>query len=479
MSDPLLGVRVSRHVAYGASLLVAGIVYALLVFAGARFILDNAGRWSAAVCLVFVGLAAWLLVKLLATAAARRRLRVFISKHFYRNKYDYREEWRRFAQRMSTVGTQDVHAVSIEAIAAVLGSRQGLLFLFDESAEMLRVAAAWSADGMPLSRPPALEANSVMVRELLHTGWIIDTREYRETPGLYGEVALPDWLSHGNEWRIVVPVRRAGKLVGILVLGEPAAPFEMTYEDRDLLVTMSQHIGTHLAQYDADRKIAEIRQFEAFNQLTAFMMHDLKNAVAQLRLVASNATRHKHNPEFIDDAVATIANAVNRIDRLIQQLHFRNREAANRRVDVCEVARLAIERCSMRVPVPTLAEEGAASAVEADPDRLVSALEHAIRNAQDATRDTGTVRLRIESRDRRVALHVCDDGVGMSPEFVRERLFRPFDTTKGAAGMGIGAYQAREYARELGGNVEVQSAPGSGTRFTIILPAVQREPENG
>src|SRR6185369_6437743 len=101
--------------------------------------------------------------------------------------------------------------------------------------------------------------------------------------------------------------------------------------------------------------------------------------------------------------------------------------------------------------------------------RLVSALEHAIRNAQDATRDTGTVRLRIESRDRRVALHVCDDGVGMSPEFVRERLFRPFDTTKGAAGMGIGAYQAREYARELGGNVEVQSAPGSGTRFTIIL----------
>jgi putative PEP-CTERM system histidine kinase len=277
----------------------------------------------------------------------------------------------------------------------------------------------------------------------------------------------------------VVPVRRAGKLVGIVVLGEPAAGFEMTYEDRDLLVTMSQHIGTHLAQYDADRKIAEIRQFEAFNQLTAFMMHDLKNAVAQLRLVASNAARHKHNPEFIDDTVATIANAVNRIDRLIQQLHFDSRQAGNRRVDVREAARLAIERCSMRVPVPTLVEAGDASTVQADPDRLVSALEHAIRNAQDATRDTGTVRLQIESRDRRVAMHVCDDGIGMSPEFVRERLFRPFDTTKGAAGMGIGAYQAREYARELGGNVEVQSTPGSGTRFTIILPALQRETENG
>ena len=478
-SHPLSGVRVSRHAAYGASLLLAGIVYALLVAAGARFILINAGRGSVVSSLVFVGLAAWLLAKLLASAAARRRLRVFISKHFYRNKYDYREEWRRFAQRMSTVATHDVHAVSIEAIAAVLGSRRGLLFVLDESAEMLRVAASWSCDRSTLTHPPSLESGSAMARELLQTGWIIDTREYRDRPDLYGEVALPEWLLRGEEWRIVAPVRRAGKLAGVLVLGDPAAPFEMTYEDRDLLVTMSQHIGTHLAQYDADRKIAEIRQFETFNQLTAFMMHDLKNAVAQLRLVASNATRHKHNPEFVDDAVATIANAVNRIDRLIQQLHFGGREANNRRLDVREMALLAIERCSMRVPMPTLATESATSAVEADQDRLVSALEHAIRNAQDATPESGTVQLRIESRESRVVLHVCDDGAGMSPEFVRERLFRPFDTTKGAAGMGIGAYQVREYARELGGNVEVQSTPGTGTRFTIILPAVQMKSKNG
>jgi putative PEP-CTERM system histidine kinase len=197
--------------------------------------------------------------------------------------------------------------------------------------------------------------------------------------------------------------------------------------------------------------------------------------VAQLRLVVSNAEKHKRNPEFVDDAVATIGNAVTRIDRLIGQLRFGVREAAKRNLRIDDVVRAAIERCAIRSPVPTLEQPAPGAMVIADHERLVSVVEHAIRNAQDATSESGSVRLSVDRGAQNVAIVINDDGVGMNPEFIRERLFSPFDTTKGAGGMGIGAYQVREYAHSLGGSVEVQSRPGFGTRFAIILPTVDAE----
>jgi putative PEP-CTERM system histidine kinase len=208
-------------------------------------------------------------------------------------------------------------------------------------------------------------------------------------------------------------------------------------------------------------------------------MHDLKNAVAQLRLVVSNATRHKRNPEFVDDAVLTIGNAVTRIDRLIGQLRFGVREAATQDVRIEQMLNGAIARCAVRRPVPTIEGPVPDVVVEADPERLVSVMEHALRNAQDATSESGHVSVSCDLFADRVAIVISDNGTGMDAEFIRERLFTPFDTTKGASGMGIGAHQVREYARSLGGNVQVQSTPGSGTRFVIILPTVDQETKHG
>ena len=471
---------VSRQVAYLAALGMLCALYALVSIPILAWLWNEHGARGPLLAWIVLLVLAVVLVRLVSSAALRRTVRVLINKHFYRSKHDYRLEWLRFARRMSTVATQDVHAVSIEAVAEVFGSGRGVLWVLDENAQTLEHAASWSRSQDPTApRSPRIEVAGAMVSELLARGWIIDTEEYRSTPAIYGGAPLPDWLVEDRSLRLVSPIRRADKLVGVLALGTPLEPFELTYEDRDLLATLGQHIGTHLAQFDADRKIAESKQFETFNQLTAFMMHDLKNAVAQLRLVVSNATKHKRNPEFVDDAVVTIGNAVTRIDRLIGQLRFGVLEADKRNLRIDDVVRAAIERCAVRCPAPVFEPSMQVAVVEADHERLVSVVEHAIRNAQDATSESGIVRLSVDHRPRLVAIVISDDGVGMNEEFIRERLFSPFDTTKGPGGMGIGAYQVREYAHSLGGSVEVQSTPGFGTRFAIILPTVNVESNDG
>jgi putative PEP-CTERM system histidine kinase len=289
--------------------------------------------------------------------------------------------------------------------------------------------------------------------------------------------------------RLIVPLNHLDELIGFVVLAAPPPPFKPNYEDRDLLKMMGRHVAVHLAQYDADRRLAESRQFETYHRLTAFVMHDLRNLAAQLALIVSNAEQHKRNPEFVDDAIGTIANSTERMQRLIDQLQRREMQASTRRIALAEVARRACERCSARRPAPSCGGVVEDAWVDADPERLTMIVEHVIRNAQDATPEDGSVVLSVsldgsgdametavpigetsQLRVPTVALTVSDSGAGMSAEFISERLFKPFDTTKGSKGMGIGAYQVREYVKSLGGRIDVASRVGQGTRITLRIP---------
>jgi putative PEP-CTERM system histidine kinase len=202
------------------------------------------------------------------------------------------------------------------------------------------------------------------------------------------------------------------------------------------------------------------------------MMHDLKNSAAQLRLVVSNAVKFRHQPEFVDDAMATIDNAAQRMTRLLDQLRLGAAAAVRRPLRLHDLIEVALARCTANTPVPLMSSQAPEVVVEADQEHLTSVIEHVVRNAQDATPSDGKVSVEVSQQGSLVTIAVVDTGRGMEPGFLRDRLFRPFDTTKGAAGMGIGAHQAREYVRSLGGHVDVQSSPGRGTRFAITLPAL-------
>jgi putative PEP-CTERM system histidine kinase len=315
-----------------------------------------------------------------------------------------------------------------------------------------------------------VSATTDLVQFMQRRGWIIDVDEYRRAPATYENIQLPEWLTENPAMSIVAPIMQGGTLAGFLVMARPPPPFELTYEDRDLLMTMGRHMATHLAQHEADRKLAENRQFETYSRLTAFMMHDLKNSVAQLRLVVSNAVKFRHEPEFVDDAMATIDNTAQRITRLLDQLRLSAAGAVRRPVKLDDLINAALARCAGNTPVPVVTPSAVHAVVEADQEHLTSVIEHVIRNAQDATPGDGVVSVGVSQAGSQVSIAITDTGIGMDPDFLRDRLFRPFDTTKGSAGMGIGAHQAREYVRSLGGHVDVQSSPGRGTRFVINLP---------
>ena len=469
-----LDVFVSRQIVFYSSTFIAVGAYLTVMALGGFYVRQVGGEWGRVGQIVFMAGSLVLLVSLTASATLRRQTRVFISKHFYRNKYDYRVEWLRFIETLSSEHDNDVRRTAIRAVAQIFASPAAILLTLDEAGGRYVPAAAWPMHLDTIPDLQAVPADAELPSFLVRTHWIVDMQEWRETPDMYGNMAPPDWIQRNEQLLIVLPLLKLERLVGFVLLYQPPPPFDLTYEDRDLLKTVGRHVATHLAQYEADRRLAESAQFEAYNRLTAFLMHDLKNSVAQLKLIVTNASRHKHNPEFIEDSIDTIANAVERMTRLIEQLKgdpSRMRQAA---VRLDELARHAASRCGDRQPVPVVAAATAAT-VRADPERLAAVVEHLIRNAQDASAASGSISIEVRAAEQTALLTVADTGSGMDQEFVRERLFRPFDSTKGSKGMGIGAYQVREYVRMLGGQVEVQSNPQKGTRFSITLPLVSQE----
>lgn len=466
-----LDVFVSRQVVLFTTSVVAIGVYLFLMALGGYLIQAVGGRWGTTANIIFFVGAAIVLAVVVMSGVARRRLKVFLSKHFFRNKYDYRVEWLRFVDTLSGTAGSDVRRTSLQAIAQIFDSPGGILYVHDTAGRQLVPAAAWPMGLEDLPELEPLAADDELVRLVESRQWVIDLREQDSPSGSDPRVDLPRWLRASGSIRLIAPLLQGSRLRGLVMLYEPPAPFEPTFEDRDLLRTVGRHVATLIAQQEADQRLAESRQFEAYHRLTAFLMHDLKNAVAQLQLVVGNADRHKHNPAFIDDMITTVGNAVDRMNRLIEQLRDSARPPVPDVVDLLSLARTVVTRCADRRPSPVVSSQQSGwIRVRADAVRLSSVLEHVIRNAQDASGPADQISLAVEAVDGQARVVVTDGGAGMSATFIRERLFRPFDSTKGAKGMGIGAYQVREYVQSIGGAVNVQSHPGQGTEFEIRLP---------
>jgi putative PEP-CTERM system histidine kinase len=428
--------------------------------------MDPAGARQAALLLALgTGIPICLL---LFSERLNARLRVYVSKHFLPFRYDYREEWLRLIDTLvSPESRSPLPERVIRAVAQIVGSPAGVLWMRTPDGAAFAATAAWNTRTLPDER--ILPDDPALVF-MLERQWTIDTAELSRRPELYGGLRRPEWLAAFPEGLLIVPLISNETLIGLIVLFQSSSAFRLTFEEIDLLRTSGRQVAAFLAQYEADQRLAEGRQFEAFNRLTAFVMHDLKNLIAQQSLIVQNAARHKGNPAFVEDAMATIDNSVSRMSKLLQQLQSGETSGPRQRVRVAAVVAEAIDRCKGREPVPELADESGDLHVWIDRERFATVLAHLIRNAQEATPRAGHVRVRVVQAEGGALIEIADDGCGMDPEFVRDRLFRPFDTTKGSKGMGIGAYQARMFVVDAGGSIRVESAPGEGTRFFIRLP---------
>ncbi len=483
LAAPLLAVAAARNpvwsvevfvsrrlVQYSTAILGAGIY--LLAMAGAGyFIREFGGSWGAVLQITFLVGAGVLLLVLLFSGQVRAKVKVLLGKHFYQSKYDYREEWLRFTHTLSAGRPNEPpRARAIRALAEIVHGTGGLLWV-RRGREQFVPGANWNMSEPAAAREPA---DGALARFLEQRQWVIDLEEYARDPERYAGLTPPDWLVQLPGAWLVVPLLRGDELTGFLVLDEGNARRRLNWEDRDLLKTAGRQVAGYVALLEFSEALGQARQFEAFHRLSAYVVHDLKNIAAELTLVVANADRHKANPAFIEDALLTVTDAAARMNRLLAQLRKEPPSGRIRSLALAEAARQAIAVRAGQQPVPVLRVDPDDDPwVRVDQERLVNVLGHLIQNAQEATSAAGAVEVRVHAEERTGVVAIRDDGCGMDEIFIRERLFRPFTTTKGNAGMGIGVYESYEFAQGTGGELTAESSPGQGTTFYLRLPRIE------
>ncbi|MCS3904340.1 putative PEP-CTERM system histidine kinase [Methylohalomonas lacus] len=472
--DWQLDLFVSRHVIYHSTVAVAAGVYMMTMALAGYYVRSFGGEWGPALQTIFLFGAILILVILFFSTELRARLRVFLAKHFYRNKYDYREEWLGFARTLAeNKDNSKIYETIIKAVAGVVKSPGGTLWLPDNEDCYVLSGNIGVHDAVNDDIP----ANKRFVRFMQDNTWIINLDEYRTDLSNFDDLEIPQWIISCNSIWLVVPLLNKGSLTGFIMLQRPHGNASFDWEDIDLLSTVSFQTAAYLDLLKTTEALSEARQFETFNRLSAFMVHDIKNIVAQLNFVTSNFPKYKENPEFLNDVMETITNASTKMNNLLGYLGKDQViiSSAPQKLDIAVLIQHVIGTRRISKPVPVLKNSDLNLFVRAEKDKLTSAIEHLIQNAQEAASEDGEVWISIDRQESLARIMIADDGHGMDEKFIKTRLFKPFDTTKGNAGMGIGVYESREIIRGLGGSIKVISDCGIGTVFTITIPCLQEE----
>lgn len=460
------GLKPSRAVAFQSlSLLVIGAYLALMLVVAQwiNVLGGDFGRLAQVGVLFFGSLAAlyWL-----PSQRLRALVRVTVLKNFFQHRYDYRAEWLRFNQTVGRSSETSLSQRVVQALADITESPSGILLLPDE-AGAVRLAARWhgAADDVP-NEPLNPELAAIMARR----GYIVELDAVREGTDRYGEAAFIDrWLLDDASHWALVPLIHFDRLTGVVVLGRPAESRALDWEDLDLLKVASQQLASYLAEQHNQQALMDAARFDEFNRRMAFVMHDIKNLTSQLSLLARNAEKHAENPAFRADMLVTLRNSSDKLTTLLARLGRYGAGTGDGRkpIAVHDLVHALAQRFSVSHPVAAVIHTPCTALAAAD--NLDQALCHLVQNAVDASPAGSPVFIEVACDDGSATIQVIDAGEGMSAEFVRSGLFKPFVSSKNG-GFGIGAFEARELVRSMGGSLDVDSREGLGTRFVIRLP---------
>ena len=454
---------VSRRLLFHSAALFGSACYLLAMGMAGYYLRFFGGSWGSLMQVAFLFGALALLAGVLFSGTFRSWLKVFISKHFYSYNYDYREEWLRFTRMLSQDGP-GLADRTIQAVAELVESPGGALWIRRDSG-LCEPVAHWHVPMTDDVEP----ADSEFCRFMEERQWVIDLQEREQRPALYNGMAVPEWLRRYPRAWLVVPLILQGRLFGFVLLAQPRSAVALNWEVIDLLKIAGSQAASYLAQQEAAAALTLARQFEAFNRMSTFVVHDLKNLVAQLGLLIPNAHKHRNNPEFQQDMLDTVSLSVQKMKLMLQKLSRTDSPERQAPLFIDQLLQQAVSMKAAFEPTPVLDIAEPGLRVLADGERLERVLGHLIQNAIEATPRDGHVGIRVARRNGAVLIEISDTGQGMTEEFIRERLYRPFESTK-SAGMGIGAFESREYIHELGGKLEVRSQPQQGTTFEVTLP---------
>ena len=462
-----LRLQPSRTVAFQSISLLAMGVYLLAMTSLGQWLAGIGGDFARVLQFTVVVVAGAIALLVVPSARLRGWMRVTLVKHLFRHRYDYRQEWLRFT---CTIGRGDnampLEERVVQAVADITDSRAGLLLTRDDGGALV-LAARWH---WPTAEVPGIAVDPAAIRAMEQTAAIIELEALRQGRDPRGTApAIPEWLLAETKAWALVPLLHFDRMVGAVVLARPPHARRLDWEDFDLLRVVGQQLASYLAEHAGQEALAESERFDDFNRRIAFVMHDIKNLASQMSLLARNAERHADKAEFRADMLVTLRNSSEKLQALLSRLSRYNAAAVEQlgEVELGEACRRVAAR--FVPPHSVVVLDGDDLRVRANAESLEQVLVHLVQNGIDATDSGAQIFIRLSGDAFHGIIEVVDSGHGMSADFVRSRLFKPFDSSK-PGGFGIGAYEARELVRAMKGRLDVESHEGLGTRFTIRLP---------
>ena len=466
--------QLSRSAVFHAGTLIFAGGYLLFLALGGYYVRVLGGDWGDALQVLFFTISLVFLITLLVSRRIRAKLMVLISQNFFDYKYDYRDEWLKMTRELADLSEDPpLPQRVIRMLAGLVESNAGAIWVVGEQdAYVLK-----SSVNLSTPKYTMIDHDSELVRFFQEREWILDLHEYKADPVSYNLLEIPDAIAKTPDAWLIIPLYLGNELYGLALVGNPYTRLELNWENFDLIKVVARQACNLLAQADAQHRLSRAMQFEAVSKASAFMVHDLKTVIAQLSLLVKNAPKHRNNPAFIDDMINTTEHAVRKMTNVVAHIRKPNTDDVSeyRPVNLTELVSNLVVHHQHMAPVPKLEGSPPEITVKADAEQLRSVLGHLIQNAQDATPTDGEITLTLKIAKGSVVLFIQDTGCGMTEEFINSHLFKPFESTKGLTGMGIGAYQAREYIQKLGGSIDVTSEPGLGSCFSVRIPLASPE----
>jgi putative PEP-CTERM system histidine kinase len=274
--------------------------------------------------------------------------------------------------------------------------------------------------------------------------------------------------------RYCAPLSAGGNLLGVMTLGDKVEYESFSFEEMGLLKTIADQTAGSLLNLKLSEDLRKAKEAEAFQTMSTFVVHDLKNLASTLSLTMQNLPIHFDNPDFIKDAFQVIGESVNKVNRMCSHLSTLSQKIELKKVDtdLNELVSSSLHCLNGSNNISLIRNLQFLSRTMIDPDQIRRVLINLLLNAKEAVGEKGEIRLTTEQKDGWAILSVSDNGCGMSKEFIEYSLFHPFKTTK-RQGMGIGLFQSKMIVEAHQGKIEVESEENKGSTFRVFLPILR------
>lgn len=449
----------------GAYLVVVGVFAQIVAHFG------GAPSFPLVAFVVLVGIAA--LALLVLSDRVRQTIESFVSRHFKRPRHDFRQIWTRCARSMSAVlDENNLCMTSSRLISEIFGALAVSVWLLDKQEKELTCvfSTVESKNNRANDSVVALsgeELKAIGVKERPRPFELEKAnRQWRDSLGKIGAGIFP---IGGN--RVFVPLRAGDHFLGLLILADRVKAVPYTHEEMDLLQCLGDEVAANLLNIRLTRESMDRKELEAFQTMSTFFIHDLKNAASTLGLMLQNLPTHFADPAFREDALRGMSTTVDRINQMISRLSAFREELRPKpvQVDVNLLVTETLRDLNGSVLANVVTNFDTLPDIKADRNQLQSVITNLLLNARDAAGPEGKISIETKKSSSWITLLVSDNGCGMTAAFIKDSLFRPFQTTK-KTGLGVGLFQTKMIVEAHYGSIRVKSHPGSGTTFEVNLP---------